>query len=312
MIRARNIRIFLEDGTIDGIVSAEVGNWVGQIMTLPRSKLIQLDIKKYEKFGVYFLINQDLKKVYIGETDSISRRLREHDSKKEEKKEKAEENWEWDTICFVMSKDDNLTKSHVRYLENRLIALAKNNEVYTLANGNNGSQTIAQLPRPEVADMMYFLSQIEMVLPVLGLDFLKTGRVTLDNFTRNIGVTSEDKSAVDFCLTTKGIKAYAQDRNGSFVVLKGSNVSPDVTDSSQNNSYIQNLRPSLLGSGIINPESYIFMEDYKFNSPSAAAAIISGGFANGRTMWKLKNDPKISYAKWQDEKQALQVSKEES
>jgi hypothetical protein len=144
-----------------------------------------------------------------------------------------------------------------------------------------------------------------MVLPVLSLDFLKTGRISLDYFTKNIESNLGSKRVVDFCLTTKGIKAYAQDRDGAFVVLKGSSISSEVTESSQNNSYIQNLRPNLLEKGVVNPETYIFSEDYKFNSPSAAAAIISGGFANGRTMWKLKRDTKKTYADWQDENQPL-------
>lgn len=302
MIHGKNIRIFLEDGTIDGVLSAEIINWTGKVSVFPRGKLSELDKTDYEKSGVYFLLNKDLKQVYIGETDNVARRLFEHERSKDF----------WDHVCIVTSKDQNLTKSHIRYLENRLISLAKNNEIYTLENGNNGSQTIMQLPKPDMADMEYFLSQIEMILPVLGLDFLKTGKVSSEALIKTNLLYAQDNSVTDFCLFTKGIKAYAQEINGDFFVLKGSQVSPNLTESGQkNNTYIQNLRPTLLDKGIINPETYLFMEDYKFSSPTAAAVIVYGGFANGRTMWKLKDNPNKSYADWQDEKQELQVNKEE-
>lgn len=298
MIQGKNIRIFLADGSINGVMHAEIINWTGQIVVFPRGKLSELNKQEYEKSGIYFLIHEDLRQVYIGETDNVARRLFEHERSKDF----------WDKVCIVTSKDQNLTKSHIRYLENRLIALAKNNETYTLINGNNGSSTIMQLPRPDMADMEYFLSQVEMILPVLGLDFLKTGKVSHETLLQNAKSKSEDNIA-EFMLSTKGIHAYAQDIDGEFIVLKGSQISADLTESGQkNNTYLLNLRPSLLEKGIINPETYTFMEDYKFNSPSAAAAVISGGFANGRTMWKLKSNTTKTYADWQNEQEELQIN----
>lgn len=299
MIQGKNIRIFLADGSINGVMDAEIINWTGQVVVFPRGKLAELNKQEYERSGIYFLINEDLRQVYIGETDNVARRLLEHERSKDF----------WDKVCIVTSKDQNLTKSHIRYLENRLIALAKNNETYTLINGNNGSSTIMQLPRPDMADMEYFLSQVEMILPVLGLDFLKTGKVSHEVLIQNAKKQSQDNNATEFILSTKGINAYAQDIDGEFIVLKGSKISADLTESGQkNNTYLQNLRPSLLEKGIIDSQTYVFVEDYKFNSPSAAAAIISGGFANGRTMWKLKNNPTKTYADWQNEQEYVQIS----
>lgn len=299
MMQGKNIRIFLADGSINGVVHAEIINWTGQIVVFPRGKLVELNKQEYEKSGIYFLFNEDERKVYIGETDNVARRLLEHERSKDF----------WDKVCIVTSKDQNLTKSHIRYLENRLIALAKNNETYALINGNSGSSTIMQLPRPDMADMEYFLSQVEMILPVLGLDFLKTGRVFHEILAQNATSQSQNSGVTEFILSTKGVNAYAQEIGGDFVVLKGSKISEDLTESGQkNNTYLLNLRPSLLEQGIINPESYIFMADYKFNSPSAAAAVISGGFANGRTMWKLKSNPSKTYADWQNEQEDVQIS----
>lgn len=299
MMQGKNIRIFLADGSINGVVHAEIINWTGQIVVFPRGKLAEINRQEYEKSGIYFLINEDLRQVYIGETDNVSRRLLEHERSKDF----------WDKVCVVTSKDQNLTKSHIRYLENRLIALAKNNETYSLFNGNSGSSTIMQLPRPDMADMEYFLSQVEMVLPVLGLDFLKSGKIYYENLVRNTPNQEKIEDIPEFILSTKGITAYAQEIDGKFIVLEGSQISSELTESGQkNNTYLQNLRPRLLESGIINPETHVFVEKYNFNSPSAAAAVISGGFANGRTMWKLKNNPNKTYADWQSEQEDLQMN----
>lgn len=293
MINGKNIRVFLADGSIAGIVYAEIVNWTGEIILFPRSKLSEFNKQEYEKSGIYFLINDDLKQVYIGETDNISRRLFEHERTKDF----------WDRVCIVVSKDQNLTKSHIRYLENKLLSLAKDNEIYTLENGNNGSLTIMQLPRADVADMEYFLSQIEMILPVLGLNFLKTGKMSRANVIKNMSKNDQSDVIGEFQLNAKGLTAFAQEINGEFIVLKGSQVSTTITESGKTNSYLLNLRPTLLDKGIIDSETYTFMEDYKFNSPSAAAAIISGRFANGRTMWKLKSDLSKTYADWQNERE---------
>jgi hypothetical protein len=48
-------------------------------------------------------------KAYVGEADSVGRRLRRHE---------ADEDMDFfDRIAFVVSKDDNLTKAHARFLE---------------------------------------------------------------------------------------------------------------------------------------------------------------------------------------------------
>lgn len=299
MIQGKNIRIFLADGSINGVVHAEIINWTGQIVVFPRGKLVELNKQEYEKSGIYFLFNEDERKVYIGETDNVSRRLPEHVRKKEF----------WDRVCIITSKDFNLTKSHIRYLENKLIALVQNNENYTLDNQNNGSRAIENLSRPDMADMEYFLKNVELIFSTLGLDFLKTGKISKDDFIHDFSISSDEKNVTDFVLSTKGLQAFAQDVDGRFIVLKGSQISPYISESSQkDNTYILNLRPNLLAKGIVNPETFTFMESYIFNSPSAAAAVISGRGANGRTMWKLKSNPSKTYADWQNEQEDVQIS----
>ena len=68
------------------------------------------------------------RRVYIGEAENVLVRLRSHlkDAKKDF----------WDQVVFFSSKDENLTKAHVKYLEARMIALAQENGRVALENGN--------------------------------------------------------------------------------------------------------------------------------------------------------------------------------
>lgn len=69
--------------------------------------------------------------------------------------------------------------------------------------------------------------------------------------------------------------------NGSFLVLKGSRVSDDITDGFQ--STYSKLRKELIIQGVI--KNGCFTKDYSFSSISASASVILGRNANGRKEW---------------------------
>lgn len=73
---------------------------------------------------------------------------------------------------------------------------------------------------------------------------------------------------------------YSLDRD-NFVVMKGSHIAPDITDGLQTGYLI--LRNQLIADGTIVDGT--FKEDYTFTSVSAAAVVILGRSANGRTEW---------------------------
>jgi uncharacterized protein with ParB-like and HNH nuclease domain len=86
----------------------------------------------------------------------------------------------------------------------------------------------------------------------------------------------------NFMLAGRGANATGYPTDGdSFVVLAGSDISPDVTDGFQPN-YLK-LRNELIDNGVI--EDNQFTRDYQFSSTSAAAAVILGRSANGRKEW---------------------------
>jgi len=125
----RTIKIYLSDGTPSGIRHIEIINWSGQAVYCPRSRFAEL--AKWDEIkrpGVYFLFerqsNDSDNRVYIGESENVIKRLNTHDREKDF----------WNELVIFTSKDENLTKSHIKYLEARLSALAVQAERYKIEN----------------------------------------------------------------------------------------------------------------------------------------------------------------------------------
>ncbi|WP_240493112.1 GIY-YIG nuclease family protein [Kushneria phosphatilytica] len=172
MTQGRSIRLFLVDGTPNGLLTAEIMNWTGHVLTGPRSKLSEL-VQRPEcgRTGIYFLVGPDPDNslrplVYIGESDDVATRLKQH-NRPEDKGGKDF----WERVCLITSKDQNLTKAHVKYLESLLIKNAGDVGRAKLINGT--SHDYGNLPESDRADMAFFVEQIRIVLPVLGFDFLR-------------------------------------------------------------------------------------------------------------------------------------------
>ena len=166
----KHIELFLVDGTPGGLTTAEILNWTGQVLSAPRSEMSAL-VRRAELAGtcVYLLLGPDEQggtRCYIGETDDFKARLRNHDTNKEF----------WRKVVVVTSKDANLTKAHGRYLESRLIALALQAGRVVLDNGT--TPPLQALPEAHASDMDYFVDQLQIVLPVLGVDAIR-GRETV-------------------------------------------------------------------------------------------------------------------------------------
>ncbi|MFD1710408.1 GIY-YIG nuclease family protein [Ottowia flava] len=218
MATGRSIRLFLVDGTPNGLLTAEIMNWTGHVLTAPRSKLVEL-IKRPEvaRTGIYFLggpdpENQLLTRVYIGESDDISRRLQQHNRPEAQGGKDF-----WERVCLVTSKDMNLTKAHAKYLESRLISLASGTGRCVVGNGT--SHDYRALPESDLADMAFFLEQIRTVLPVLGFNFLHDAPKAIEDQDK----TPQVSPVFEMLLPRSGIEATAREIDGEFVVSKGAN-----------------------------------------------------------------------------------------
>jgi hypothetical protein len=295
----KTIKIFLVDGTPNDILTAEIINWTGKIVIAPRSQLAQLAKRdEARRTGVYILSGDDPEKptkecIYIGESDNVFNRLTQHNI--DEKKDF------WIKTVLIISKDGNLTKAHVRYLESKLIQLAKQAGRVTLANGTEPD--VAGLPESDIADMDFFLSQVQILLPVLGFSFALPVPTPASLKKEDNEDYIQDMSPVFSMIVLREIYAKAQEINNEFVILKDSLARKEEVDSCGTKA--KTLREQLMTDGKLVPDEnslYLrFTENVSFSSPSTAAAVISGSSINGRHIWKVEGTDQ-TYANWQEEK----------
>lgn len=300
MSHGRGIRLFLVDGSPNGLLTAEIMNWTGHALTGPRTKLTEL-VQRPEcgRTGVYFLVGPDPDNairplVYIGESDDVAKRLKQHNRPEGQGGKDF-----WERVCLITSKDQNLTKAHVKYLESQLISIAKQSGRCGLVNNTAHEYTV--LPESDLADMAFFIEQVRIILPVLGFDFLR------DPAASHAVLSEESDTLFQMELPTYGIRAQAREIGGSFVVLQGSEARPKWT--AKANGY-GNLYDQLVKDGVLTDEvngKRQFAQDYEFNSPSAAAAIVSGRNANGRIKWMVEGS-QLTYGDWQSEQVDRQIT----
>jgi len=298
MSQGRSLRLFLVDGTPNGLLTAEIMNWTGHVLTGPRSKLAEL-VQRPEcaRTGVYFLVGPDPSdslrtRVYIGESDDVAQRLKQHNRGEDQGGKDF-----WERVCLVTSKDQNLTKAHVKYLESKLIDIAGG--LGRCVMGNGTAHTYEGLPESDRADMAYFLEQIRTVLPVLGFDFLRElPKPSTPVFSAPVAEVSRSPRFT-LEVSRHRISAHGQEIDGEFFVLKGSRARADWVGTETG---YRALFKRLVDEGVLiadSVEHLTFSDDYAFSSPSAAAAVVCGRQANGRTSWIIEGSGQ-SYAAWQD------------
>lgn len=283
----KTIKLYIAGEEQKFLKSAELSNWSGKAFIGGRKNVPV--IQKMEELsspGIYFLISKDFGNtqitLYVGEADEVNSRLRNHISGKD---------W-WDTfVCFI-SKDDNLTKAHVRYLEKRFYQIAKENT--TAFNLQNSSEPPgSKLPQSDIDYLEEYLKNMIFVLQNLGLlDFAKTSDSNNTDTNNSseifyINLTSERKDNKGNQLTGK--LSITQD---GYKLLKGSFIEKTERQSFHTHCYYP-LRKKIEESNLLGDSEfegvYILKEDVDFNSPSAAASVVKNRATNGPKEWKTSS-----------------------
>ena len=266
------IKLFLPRGDAKSLRTAEISNWTGKAVAAPRTEMDELlQREELDKAGVYILSGTDphsgLPRAYIGEAEIIRERLKQH---------KAKEFWV-SAIIFV-SKDENLTKAHVRHLESRLLVEAAQVGRFSLEQNQAGG---SRLPECDRADMEVFLSHIHQLLPVLGSDLL----------IPIAPLASKQQSGGILYCRMRGAEGRGRRTPDGFVVFQGSTAVMQERKSAEKYPYVLALRRQFISDGTLvqNGEFYEFSKDTEFSSPSAAAAVIEGGSANGLIEWRTED-----------------------
>jgi hypothetical protein len=297
--RGRTLKLYLVDGSSSGVITAELG--ISSVRAVVASRTALPDLlrrKEAMQTGIYLLVGPDpdlpeRQLAYVGEGDQVRARLAAHD---------ADEAKDFFTrVVLIVSKDENLTKAHGRYLESRVIALIREAGRATLVNGTEPS--FKGLPEPEIADMERVLDEIEVLLPVLGFDVLRSaGKETTaaksDREDHSESAPSAKLHNDVFTFTESGTSARAREVNDEFVVLEGSLARINETPSCSVS--IHRRREQLIADGRLVPTEngfYRFTADTAFDSPSGAGVAVYGGHVNGKLYWRHAVSGQ-SYGEW--------------
>lgn len=288
MNHGRGIRLFLVDGSPNGLLTAEIMNWTGHALTGPRTKLTEL-VQRPEcgRTGVYFLVGPDPDNamrplVYIGESDDVAKRLKQHNRPEDQGGEDF-----WERMCLITSKDQTLTKAQLRHLQSRLIQISEQSAWCGIVNlPSPDEEYISEIDR---ADMRAFIEQVRIVMPILGFDFLRS---PIDY--RGYGVSFE------LDLPSHGVKAEAEEIDDVFIVLEGSKARPRWTGKATAHGQVYE---QLVKDGFLSDQQggvRLFTRDVEFSNPNIAASVVAGRDVNGRQSWQMKGGFNRSYGQLHD------------
>ncbi|MES1933498.1 hypothetical protein T35B1_12856 [Salinisphaera shabanensis T35B1] len=271
--RPTSIRIFLADGTPEGLRVVEKSNWTGRAVVVSRSEIGRaLARDELRQPGVYVLTGpaeDGAPRLYVGEADVLGDRLKQHVAGKEF----------WTRAVAFTSTNEGLNKAHVRYLESRLIEMAKRANQWAVENGT--APAVPPLSEADRADAEWFLGEMLVIFPVLGIDAFESAAGQARPET-----SSTQPQPTELCLDERGARARGREVADGFVVLEGSMARLDETGSIH--EHMRDLRQQLQDRGVLirDGQGLRFAQDFRFNSPSSAAGVLVGGSANGRICWK--------------------------
>ncbi|MDE6034818.1 MAG: GIY-YIG nuclease family protein [Ruminococcus sp.] len=275
----KSIELFLVNGTADSIVTAELSNWNGKAIKIPRIEVAGCKREDITQAGVYFLFCKDADgadSVYIGEAENVKERLVQHMRDYTSEKEK----YYWSTAVIFVGRD--LNKALIRYLENRFVEIARSLKRYLVLTKNTYRNTV--MKESQIVAMEEFIENVKILLGTLGFKVLEPLDKPEKNKNDTSGKGQPEEMRLHLERTIKDVGKIEADgirTSEGFVVLKGSHISP-VDDNTISIALKEQRKKASIESGILK-------EDVLLSSPSYAAMFVIGKSANGLTSWKTSD-----------------------
>ncbi|KGN68662.1 methionine sulfoxide reductase [Porphyromonas gulae] len=259
----KTVTTYLVDGDPKGTQYAFISNKNCQMYVVPRSDLSYLnEQEKLHKPAFYILIGEDettKPQAYIGETENFRERVKDHENKKTF----------WQKALIFVSKDADMTKVDVQYLEHKAIAEAKKSNTFIL-NENKQVPKAPNLPEYQRDTMDEFFEDIKFLASFIGC---------------NIFEITKPKEEHLFYAKGRGCDAKGFYSSSGFTVLKGSIIAEKSTPS----FHWKEKREKLISEYATKKGlALIVTSDIPFSSPSTAAMFCLGRSANGWDEWKDK------------------------
>lgn len=274
MAFGRKVTIYLADGVPSGIRHVEIANWSGQAIACPRSRLNELrQWSEAQRPGVYFLLEKQTAetgdRAYIGESENVVKRLSQQDKDQEF----------WNEVIVFTSKDENLTKAHIKFLESRLAAISIKADRYKIENGN--TPTESTLPRADKDSMEEFIHNLRIALGTLGHRVLEPVKAP----TATVIDDSPKLSQFEFSFSIRGLNARGQQTDDGFVLFKGSDISRKISKSMPGKTAA--IRDKWIADGTIVPsgDNFRLTKDSVLSSSSYAAVLVAGTSRSGPQSW---------------------------
>lgn len=264
------IHLYLTDGRPSGIRVVEKDNWSGIGIDSSRADLpVAKTRPEFDRCGVYLLVGEEesggLPTLYVGEANELGGRISAHASRTDF----------WTRLVLFTDKDGSLNKAHAKHLEARLCAIGWSVKRCELKN-----VVPPRLPNLSDSDKDFaerFLQEMLIVLPVIGISSFQ--------------ISTSTQASTPPLLTIEGPSAMANgyETSEGFRVLAGGKAKSTEVPSIHGRT--SDLRASLVENGVLtmDGDALVFTQDYVFDSPSEAAAVLLGRSVNGREKWTSTN-----------------------
>lgn len=269
MAYGKAIELFLVNGTADSLVIAELSNWNGKAIKIPRIEVTNCKRDDITGPGVYFLFckeDDDSRSVYIGESESVQERLIQHIRDYSAEKEK----YYWNTAVIFFGRD--LNKASIRFLEDRLVQIARQSKRVKVLTKNTYSKTV--MKESQIAVMEEFIENIKILINALGYNILEPAAQSVSPSM------SDDRMLY---LKMGGANATGIVTTEGFVVFAGATVNEKTSEKSLSKGAVA-LRKKHFDAGRV--KELKTTEDILFSSSSAAADFVTGYSVSGPANWK--------------------------
>lgn len=273
MAYGKSIELFLVNGTADSLIIAELLNWNGKAIKIPRIEVSSCNRDDITQAGVYFLFCKEddgSDSVYIGEAENVKDRLVQHLRDYQSEKEK----YYWSTAVVFIGRD--LNKALIRYLENRFVEIARASKRYLVLTKNTYRNTV--MKESQIAVMEEFVDNVKILINALGYKVLEPF-AQMDSST----ATVDDELLY---ITSGLVNATGKVTAEGFVVFAGATLNEKMSVRSLS-AGMQKQRKKLFDSSKVN--NLVTTEDILFSSSSAAADFILGYSVSGPRTWKTKD-----------------------
>ena len=273
MAYGKSIELFLANGTADSLIIAELSNWNGKAIKIPRIEVSSCNRDDITQAGVYFLFCKEddgSDSVYIGEAENVKDRLVQHLRDYQSEKEK----YYWSTAVVFIGRD--LNKALIRYLENRFVEIARASKRYLVLTKNTYRNTV--MKESQISVMEEFVDNVKILINALGYKVLELF-AQVDSST----ATVDDELLY---IISGSVNATGKVTAEGFVVFAGATLNEKMSVKSLS-AGMQKQRQKLFDSSKVN--NLVTTEDILFSSSSAEADFILGYSVSGPRTWKTKD-----------------------